>query len=58
MSYLIDYNSDNKWDYILSYDGSLNPYKKDVSTPGFEFIMFFLVIIVLIITFRIKKYYI
>ena len=57
MDYLIDYNSDGRWDYIWSNDGKLNPYeeKKDVDTPGFEFIMVFLVFIILIITFRIKK---
>ena len=58
MGYLVDYNSDGKWDYIWSNDGKLTPYeeKKDVDTPGFELIMFFLVFIILIITFRLKKH--
>ncbi len=57
MSYLIDYNSDGEWDYIWGYNGGLDPYEeKDVQTPGFEFIIFLLVFLVLFITFRIKKH--
>jgi len=57
LDYLIDYNSDGKWDYIWSNDDNLKPYeeKKDVDIPGFEFIIVILVFIILIITFRIKK---
>jgi nitrous oxidase accessory protein len=56
-NYLIDYDSDGKWDYILSNDGEFTLYEedKDVGTPGFEFFMVFLVFIIFIIILKTKK---
>lgn len=56
-NYLMDYNSDGEWDYILSNDGELTLYEenKDVGTPGFEFFMVSLVFIILVIILKTKK---